>query len=155
MAEASWANEWGDPCFRLAGGHRVQWMFRDEWDILQRLLSGDGQRERYDWTVDIAGICAAIWKAKTGMSHERLVRLIHPHQQAIESGQEPLLAHETIRRILHALDTGQVTEGQALRLLRFQAQRLSEEPAHATLYRQAAAGIQQMQREEQEHARHA
>ena len=82
------------------------------------------------------------------MSHERLAQVMQAHRKAIEAEQEPLLAHETILSIFTALDKGEVTEGQALRLLRFQAQRLTDEPTHAALYRQAAADIQQMQREE-------
>jgi hypothetical protein len=69
-------------------------------------------------------------------------------QDAIAAGQEPLMAQETILSIFRALDQGDLTEGQALHLLRYQAQRLADEPAHAVLYRQAAAGLRRMQREE-------
>ena len=38
-----------------------------------------------------------------------------------------------------------------MRLLRYQAVLVAEVPAYAALYRQAAADIRHMQREEQEH----
>lgn len=56
--------------------------------------------------------------------------------------------HLSIVSILQALDKREITEGQALRLLRLQATRLADEPTHAALYRQTAAAIWQMQREE-------
>ena len=40
-----------------------------------------------------------------------------------------------------AVDKGDVTEGQALRILGYQAMRMADTAAHAALYRQAAADI--------------
>jgi hypothetical protein len=83
------------------------------------------------------------------MSHERLIQFMQARQDAIAAGQEPLMAQETILSIFRALDQGDITEGRALRLLRYQAMRLADEPAHAALSRQAAADTCQMQREVQ------
>ena len=41
-----------------------------------------------------------------------------------------------------------LTEGHALRMLEYQAMRMADTAAHAALYRQAAADLRQMQREE-------
>ena len=81
------------------------------------------------------------------MSHERLAQVMQTHQEAIEAEQEPLLVHENILSVLRGLEHGDITRGQAIRLLTYQAL-LGEEPAHAVLYRQAAAAIRQMKREE-------
>jgi hypothetical protein len=77
------------------------------------------------------------------MSHERLAQVMQTHQEAIEAEQEPLLVHENILSVLRGLERGDITRGQAIRLLTYQAL-LVEEPAHAILYRQAAAAIRQM-----------
>ena len=82
------------------------------------------------------------------MSHERHVQLMQARQAAIADRQKSLMAQETILSIFRALDKGDIKEGRALRLLRYQATRLADEPTHAALYRQAAADIRQMQREE-------
>jgi hypothetical protein len=82
------------------------------------------------------------------MSHERLAQLMQARREAMEADEERRSAHETILSILAALEKGEVTEGQALRHLAYQAQRLTDEPTHAALYRAAAAEIRQMQREE-------
>ncbi|HLV97375.1 MAG TPA: hypothetical protein VKT82_01750 [Ktedonobacterales bacterium] len=81
------------------------------------------------------------------MSQDRLAALIQAHQEAIEAGREPLLAHETIVSVLRGLDQGAVTRGLVIRLLTSQAQ-LADEPTEVALYRQAAAAIRQMPREE-------
>ena len=82
------------------------------------------------------------------MSHERLDALIAAHQEALAADEQHVLTYDTILGILSALNKGQVTEGQALRLLGYQAIRLNDDPTNAALYRQAAAAIRQMQREE-------
>ena len=82
------------------------------------------------------------------MSHERLAQLIQTRQVAIAADPEHSSTHETILSIFTAIEKGDVTEGLALRLLRSEAMRLANDPAQATLYRQAAADIWQMQREE-------
>ena len=82
------------------------------------------------------------------MSHERLAQLMLARREAIEVDEKHAMGHETILSILQALDRREITEGQALRLLRYQATRLADEASHAALYRQAAADIRQMQREE-------
>ena len=82
------------------------------------------------------------------MSHERLTQLMQARRAAMDTDPEHETTHEAILSVFTALDKREVTEGQALRLLRYQATRLSDEPGKATLYRQAAANIQQMQREE-------
>jgi hypothetical protein len=81
------------------------------------------------------------------MSQERLAELMRTHQQAIEAGHEPGLAHEAVLSVLRGLTRGEVTRGQAIRLLRYQAL-VAETPAYATIYRQAAAALWQMPRGE-------
>ncbi len=85
------------------------------------------------------------------MSHERLTTLIQEHQDALAGAQDSAsqTAHTTILGILRTLDRGEITHRQALRLLGQQALTATDEPTQAALYRQAAAGIRQMQREEQ------
>lgn len=82
------------------------------------------------------------------MSHKRLRTLISTHEAALldESELNPTL--EAIIGLLKALDAEEFTERQALRLLGYQARRVSCEPTRAALYRQTAAALQQMQREE-------
>ena len=80
------------------------------------------------------------------MSREHLIQVMQTHQNAIEADQEPLLVRENIVSVLRALEQGDITRGQAIRLLTYQAL-LAEEPVSAVLYRQAAAAIRQMQRE--------
>jgi hypothetical protein len=50
--------------------------------------------------------------------------------------------------MLQGLDTGTITLGQARRILGYQAIRQDNDPTHQFLYRQAAAALRQMQREE-------
>ena len=78
------------------------------------------------------------------MSQERLAELIQARQEAIEAGSHERVTRETIIGILRALEKGDITQGRALHLFAYQAQRLNEQPAHAVLYRQAAADIRQM-----------
>lgn len=85
------------------------------------------------------------------MSHERLAQVMQTHQEAIEAGHEPRLAHETIVSVLRGLEHGDVTRGQAIRLLTYQAL-LADEATEVALYRQVAAALRQMPREEQENA---
>jgi hypothetical protein len=82
------------------------------------------------------------------MSHERLAALMQAHWGAIEADPQARVTYETIVNILSALDRGDVTKAQALRLLRHQAQRLAAEPAKSALYRQAASDLRQIPREE-------
>ena len=65
--------------------------------------------------------------------------LAHPEAQA---------THEAIISLLQGLDTGEITTGQCMRLLRYQAVAVASAPTYAALYRQAAAAIRQMLREE-------
>lgn len=83
------------------------------------------------------------------MSHDRLAQLIQARREAIDADPEHAITHETILSIFTSIAKGAVTEGLALRLLRSEAMRVANEPDQATLYRQAAADIWQMQREEQ------
>lgn len=82
------------------------------------------------------------------MSQERLAELLQAHRDALEADEESRHTHETILGILSALATWEITVGQALRILGAQAVRVADEPAQAALYRQAAANLRQMQREE-------
>lgn len=83
------------------------------------------------------------------MSHERLVAMMQAHQfgAALAPDERTRATHESILSVLRALDKGEATEGQVLRLLGDQALQAAE-PTHAALYRQAAADLRQMQREE-------
>lgn len=78
------------------------------------------------------------------MSHERLAQLMQACREAMEADAVRRSTHETILSIFAALDRDEVTEGQALRYLGFQAARLADEPSRATLYRKAAADSRQM-----------
>jgi hypothetical protein len=83
------------------------------------------------------------------MSSERLAHLMQAHRfsAALAPDERISAIHESILSILSALDKGEATEGQVLRLLGYQALQ-AEVSTHAALYRQAAADIRQMQREE-------
>ncbi|HLW02741.1 MAG TPA: hypothetical protein VKT82_29065 [Ktedonobacterales bacterium] len=65
------------------------------------------------------------------MSRERLAELMQAQEDAVETDQEHSATHVSIFSMLRAL-----------------ARRAAKEPTHAALYRQAAAAIRQMQREE-------
>jgi hypothetical protein len=82
------------------------------------------------------------------MNHERLAQLIRTHQDALDAGQEPLPVHEVILSIFRALDQGEITAGLAVYLLNYQAMHWADDPAQAAVYRQAAADLRQLQREE-------
>jgi hypothetical protein len=81
------------------------------------------------------------------MNHEGLVQLMQSHQDAIATGHELLMTHETILSVLRGLHQGEVSRGQAIRLLTYQAL-LAEAPSEVALYRQAAAAIRRLPREE-------
>ena len=82
------------------------------------------------------------------MSHERLAALIQAHQGALLAHPEAQATHEAIINLVQGVDSGEITVAHCVRLLRYQAVLVAEVPAFARLYRQAAADIQQMQREE-------
>lgn len=111
-------------------------------------MSEAWQRERYDWTDASAARSVATWKEKICMSHERLVQLMQAHQHALLAHPEAQATHEAIISLLQGLDAGEITPAQCVRLLRYQAVLVTTLPAYAALYRQAAADIQHMQREE-------
>ena len=82
------------------------------------------------------------------MKHERLTALIQAHQSALLAHPEAQATHEAIISLLQGVDAGEITPAQCVRLLRYQAVLVTTMPAYAALYRQAAADIRQMQREE-------
>jgi hypothetical protein len=82
------------------------------------------------------------------MNHERLAALIQAHQNALRAHPEARTPYEAIVSLLTRLDQGTLTLRQARRLLGYQARRLDDDPAHQPLYRQVAADLRQMQREE-------
>src|ERR1051326_737478 len=86
-------------------------------------------------------------ESKEPMSYEYLAALIAAHQATLEAQPEARTTHESILSILQALASLEMSTGHAIRLLRLQALRSTDAHAHATLYRQAAADIRQMQRE--------
>lgn len=78
----------------------------------------------------------------------RLAALIMARLVEVATHPEECTTYETTLSILPALDKGEVTEGQALRLLRYQAMRLADEPVTVAFSRQAAADLRCIQREE-------
>lgn len=78
------------------------------------------------------------------MRQEHQTEVLQAHRDALEADEESRHPHEMVLGILSALATWEITVGQALRLLGFQATRLAREPAKAALYRQAAADLRQM-----------
>lgn len=82
------------------------------------------------------------------MSHERLAQLMRAYQEAQLAHPEDPAPYEGILNMLRGLDTGTITLGQARRILGYQAIRQDADPAHQFLYRQAAAHLRQIQREE-------
>jgi hypothetical protein len=82
------------------------------------------------------------------MSHDRLAVLIQAHQEALLAHPEAQAAHEAIISLLQGVDAGEITPAQCVRVLRYQATLVADAPAYAALYRQAAADIWQMRREE-------
>ena len=96
----------------------------------------------------VSALAVALWKAKRPMSHERLIALIQAHQAALLAHPEAQATHEAIINLVQGVDTGAITVAQCVRLLRYQAVLVAGVPAYAALYRQAAADLQQMQRDE-------
>ena len=82
------------------------------------------------------------------MRQERLAQLMQAHLLAMATDQEARATHEAILSIFRALDQGDVTVGRAVYLLGYQAVYWADDPTQAALYRQAAAALRQMQREE-------
>ena len=82
------------------------------------------------------------------MNHERLNQLIQSHKGALLAHPEAQTTHEAMISLLQGVDTGEITPNQCVRLLRYQALMVADVPAYAALYRQAAADMLQMQREE-------
>ena len=82
------------------------------------------------------------------MSHERLAALIQAHQAVLLAHPEAQATHEAIINLVQGVDSGEITVGQCVRLLRYQALLVTEVPAFAALYRQAVADLRQMQRDE-------
>jgi hypothetical protein len=82
------------------------------------------------------------------MNHKRLAALIQAHQEALLAHPEAQATHEAIISLLQGVDAGEITPAQCVRLLRYQAVLVADAPAYAALYRQAAAALQQMPREE-------
>jgi hypothetical protein len=79
----------------------------------------------------------------------RRAKIYEPERAALLAADpEARATHETILRLLSALDNGEITESHAQRVLDAQAMRLADEPATTALYRQTATAIRQMQREE-------
>jgi hypothetical protein len=84
------------------------------------------------------------------MSHKRLAELMQAQREALLKAQsETRATHERILSILQALASHEITKGHALRLLGLQSLRVADDTAQATLYRQAAADLRQIQGEEQ------
>lgn len=82
------------------------------------------------------------------MRHKRLATLIQTHQAALLTHAEAWATHGAIISLLHGVGTGEITAAQCARLLRCQSVLVAGVPAFAVLYRQAAADIRQVQREE-------
>jgi hypothetical protein len=82
------------------------------------------------------------------MNLKQLAQLIQAHQSALLAHPEAQATHEAIITLLQGGDAGEITPAQCVRLLRYQAALVATVPAHAALYRQAAADIRQLQREE-------
>src|SRR5579862_8347931 len=78
------------------------------------------------------------------MRHERLAQLMHTQPKAMAADPAARFIQKIMLGILSALDKGEATEGLALRILRSEALRLADEPAHTTLYCQAALDIRQI-----------
>lgn len=82
------------------------------------------------------------------MRRERLAQLMRAELEAIGSDSAARATHEIILSVFQALYQGDITAGRAVYLLNQQAVYWANEPAQAILYRQAAAALRQMQREE-------
>ena len=82
------------------------------------------------------------------MSHERLAALIQAHQATLLAHPEAQATHEAIINLLQGVESGEITVAHCVRLLRYQALLVTDVPAYANLYRQAAADLLQIQRDE-------
>lgn len=82
------------------------------------------------------------------MSHKRLGALIQAHQEALLAHPEAQATHEAIINLLQGVEAGEITSAQCVRLLRYQALQIAGALTYAALYRQAAAELQRIQREE-------
>jgi hypothetical protein len=82
------------------------------------------------------------------MNQECLSALIREQEAVLAAGSLCCVPRQAIIYLLRTLVAGEITEEQALRLLDYQATNLADEQTHAAIYRQAAADLQQMQREE-------
>jgi hypothetical protein len=56
-ANAIWANELGDLCFTLAGGHQVPWVFRGEWGTHRRWSNAAWQPRNAGWFAASGVMC--------------------------------------------------------------------------------------------------
>jgi hypothetical protein len=84
------------------------------------------------------------------MRHERLVLVIQAHQEALLAHLELQETHEAIISLLQGVDAGEITPAHCVRLLRSQAARFADAPVASQLYRQAAADIERLQREDRQ-----
>ena len=82
------------------------------------------------------------------MSPERLAHLIQAHQEALRTHPEEQETHEAILSLLQGAAAGEITAAHCVRLLRSQALRFADAPVAVRIYRQAAADLERLQREE-------
>ncbi len=81
------------------------------------------------------------------VSKPAIDQMIAEHRAAI-ARQEAPVSHATIIDVLADLAAGQITEGQALSILRDTARHVAYAPDHAALYLQAIDALQAMQTNE-------
>ena len=77
-----------------------------------------------------------------------MIQLIQTQLEATWADPEARATHEIILSVFQALDQGDITAGRAVYLLNYQAMHWADEPGQASLYRQAAADLRQLQQEE-------
>ena len=82
------------------------------------------------------------------MRHERLAQVIQAHQEALLAQPASQDTHEAILSLLQGVAAGEITAAHCVRLLRSQAVRFVDAPVTAELYRQAAADLERLQRED-------
>ena len=82
------------------------------------------------------------------MFRERLAQVMQAQREARGDDPKDGATHETILGIFQALYQGDITAGRAIYLLNYQAMHWADEPAQGALYRQAAAAIRRLPREE-------
>ena len=82
------------------------------------------------------------------MNQERLAQLQLACGEALLAHPEDHAPYEHILNMVQGLSAGTITLGQARRILGYQMVRQDADPAHQFLYRQAAAALRQIQREE-------